>query len=171
METSSVVQAVKQALEGRFQEPVYLDRVPKEFARPSFAVELQKSEWTDLNQGLVRKTVTLLVTGFVEVDAYHDSSREKLNRRQEQVMTLFAGPGMQVEDRWPAVSANKGVGSPDFFEVQVTFSWSDAKPGVPDRESGSVPKMEYISVNDHVFSGGASAGTEKLRGDMYGDNQ
>lgn len=46
--------------------------------RPSFALELQKTEMADLNLFLVRKTTTVLITGFVDVDYYHDSSREEL---------------------------------------------------------------------------------------------
>ena len=139
--------------------PIYYDQLPKDFKRPSFALELQKDSFEDLNIALVRKTVTVLVTGFVETNAYYDSSREELNHRQERVLELFSAPSMQVEDRYPTVTANKGKGAPDFFEVEVTFSWSDTRPGyhdpdnMTDLESGAVPKMEQI-VCDISAGGG-----------------
>ena len=79
---------------------------------------------------LVQRTATVLVTGFVPVDPYYDSSREALNSRQDTVMDLFACGRLPVGDRYPTVTADKGKGSPDFFEVQVTISWIDSRPEV-----------------------------------------
>ena len=97
MDASDVMARVKAILEETFQEPVFVDRLPKDFKRPSFALELQKTEMADLNLFLVRKTTTVLITGFVDVDYYHDSSREELGLRQDRVMALFPGPSMEVE--------------------------------------------------------------------------
>lgn len=154
MNTEQLMDEVQAVIAAAFPgEPIFVDRLPKDFKRPSFALELQKEEFTDLNISLVRKMVTVLVTGFVEVNAYYDSSREELNRRQDRLMELFAGPSLRVSDRHPTVSANKGKGAPDFCEVQVTFSWSDTRPGYHDPDdrtdlvSAAVPKMEQYEAN------------------------
>ena len=154
MDSSDVMNFVKTILEEKFQDEVFTNELPKDFDRPSFALELQKDEFEDLNIGLVKKTAMVLITGFVEVNAYYDSSRETLNHRQNSVMEMFAGPSMAIGDRYPTVMSNKGTGSPDFFEVQVAFAWSDIRPGYHDPEdmndpvSAAVPKMEDFEFNN-----------------------
>ena len=64
MDASDVVAYAANRLKEAFQVPVYVDRLPQDFDRPSFALELQKPELTDLNLGLVRWTAALLITGF-----------------------------------------------------------------------------------------------------------
>ncbi|MBE5056227.1 hypothetical protein INF37_09480 [Pseudoflavonifractor sp. DSM 107456] len=157
---------VKEIISAAFPgEPIFVDRLPKDFQRPSFALELQKEAFADLNIALVQKTVTVLVTGFVAVNAYYDSSREELNRRQDRLMELFAGPSIRVDDRHPTVTANKGTGAPDFCEVQVTFSWSDTRPGYHDPDdmtdpvSASVPKIENYEGNINSSARNASGRT------------
>ena len=110
------------------------------------ALELQKAESVALNLSLVQRTATVLVTGFVPVDPYCDSSREALNSRQDTVMDLFACGRLPVGDRYPTVTADKGKGSPDFFEVQVTISWIDSRPEVwgPPAQA---PMMERYELN------------------------
>lgn len=162
MDASDVMARVKAILEETFQEPVFVDRLPKDFKRPSFALELQKTEMADLNLFLVRKTTTVLITGFVDVDYYHDSSREELGLRQDRVMALFPGPSMEVEGYHPTIAANKGTGAPDFFEVQLAVVWRDARPGFQDPED-SAPPMEDFEVNGYLIAGGDDAGKERMR--------
>ena len=152
MESSAVMSRVKAMLEETFREPVYVDRLPKDFHRPSFAVELQKTEYQDMNLALVRKTATILITCFVEVDAYYDSSREELNRRQDTVMGLFARGCLDVEDRHPAAMAARGQGNPDFSEVALTVTWSDDRPGYTDPEE-TAPLMERYEVIKEISAG------------------
>ena len=153
MEISTVMSRVKAMLEETFREPVYVDRIPKDFQRPSFAVELQKTEYQDMNLMLVRKTATILITCFVEVDAYYDSSREELNRRQDTVMGLFARGCLDVEDRHPAAMAGRGQGNPDFSEVTLTVTWSDDRPGYAAPEE-TAPLMEHAEVSGTIPAGG-----------------
>ena len=109
--TNTLMNAVEAALKRLYPgEPVYYDELPKDFRRPSFTLECQKAEQSDVNIGLVRRSVTLLVTCYVEADAYHDSSRKALNQRQDTVMGLFAQGFFQVEDRALTVQANRGLG-------------------------------------------------------------
>ena len=104
--TNTLMNAVEAALKRLYPgEPVYYDELPKDFRRPSFTLECQKAEQSDVNIGLVRRSVTLLVTCYVEADAYHDSSRKALNQRQDTVMGLFAQGFFQVEDRALTVQA------------------------------------------------------------------
>ena len=145
--TNTLMNAVEAELKRLYPgEPVYYDELPKDFRRPSFTLECQKAEQSDVNIGLVRRSVTLLVTCYVEADAYHDSSRKALNQRQDTVMGLFAQGFFQVEDRALTVQANRGLGSPDFAEVSAVFQWVDARPGYQDPEAADTPQMEHFAI-------------------------
>ena len=129
--TNTLMNAVEAALKRLYPgEPVYYDELPKDFRRPSFTLECQKAEQSDVNIGL----------------AYHDSSRKALNQRQDTVMGLFAQGFFQVEDRALTVQANRGLGNPDFAEVSAVFQWMDARPGYQDPEAADTPKMEHFAI-------------------------
>ena len=125
--TNTLMNAVEAALKRLYPgEPVYYDELPKDFRRPSFTLECQKAEQSDVNIGLVRRSVTLL--------------------RQDTVMGLFAQGFFQVEDRALTVQANRGLGNPDFAEVSAVFQWMDARPGYQDPEAADTPKMEHFAI-------------------------
>ena len=131
--TNTLMNAVEAALKRLYPgEPVYYDELPKDFRRPSFTLECQKAEQSDVNIGLVRRSVTLLVTCYVEA--------------QDTVMGLFAQGFFQVEDRALTVQANRGLGNPDFAEVSAVFQWMDARPGYQDPEAADTPKMEHFAI-------------------------
>lgn len=145
MNIQTLMDAVKERVERRWPgEPVYTNYLPNGFQRPSFALELQKDEWSELNFALIRRTVTLQLTGFVETDPYGDSAREELNRRMEAACALFAGGWIPVEDRSVWVRTVRGSGTPDVFEASLIFSWADARPAQP---AGEVPLMGEYELN------------------------
>ena len=150
MTSQALMDAVKGRVQGHWPgEEVYTNYLPKDFKRPSFALELQKEETADVNISLVRRTVALLLTGYVEADAYGDSDREALNQRMEAVCGLFARGYLPVEDRAIQVQTNRGTGAPDFIEVTLIFSWMDGRPAYtdPDVPPSDVPLMEHYELN------------------------
>lgn len=150
MTTQALMDAVKARVQEHWPgEEVYTNYLPKDFKRPSFALELQKEETADVNIALVRRTVTLLLTGYVETDDYGDSAREALNQRMEDACGLFAQGYFPVEDRAIQVQTNRGTGAPDFIEVTLIFSWMDGRPACadPDVPPSDVPLMEHYDLN------------------------
>lgn len=137
-------------------EEIYTDELPKDFKRPSFALECQKNETADVNPFLVQRTVTVLLTCFVEVNAYGDSSREALNRRMDTLCAHFGQGYLRVGDRALRVQTDRGVGAPDFAEVTLTFTWVDGRPAYqdPNAPGSGIPKMEHFAVNGTVIVGG-----------------
>lgn len=151
MDCNDIMRAMEARLKEKYPEDkVYWDRLPKEFSRPSFTLELQKNETADANLFLVRRTAVVLVTIWVEVNAFYDSSREELNDRQDQVLALFSKP-LKVGDRTLLPMVQKGEGTPELSEAAVTFQWMDDRPGfvdedtAPESESG-VPLMEDFAL-------------------------
>lgn len=148
MEINDILSAVEAEICKRYPgEPVYWDRLPKGFERPSFSLECTRSESVDVNIGLVRRQAAVLVTCFVEVDSYGDSSRAELNRRQDGVMAIFGAGHLAVGDRHITVSANKGEGAPDDAEVTAIFAWVDARPGDTGLEPDGAPVIEHYKLN------------------------
>lgn len=145
MTVQNLMEAVAARVKGCWPgEEVYTKYLPKDFKRPSFALELQKDEWTDVNIALVHRTVTLLLTGFVATDAYGDSDRDVLNQRMETACSLFACGVLPVDDRAIRVQTIRGTGAPDFFEVTLIFSWIDVRP---DAIAPDAPRMEHFELN------------------------
>lgn len=148
IETNTLMASVKAQISARYpQNPVYQDFIPKDFQRPCFTLECQKVERTDLNIGLVRWTVTLLVTCFTAVNEYGDSSRAELIDRQDGILALFSSGPLHVGNRSLTAQAKQGAGDPSAAEVKVVFSWVDARPEYRDPESGDTPRMEQIQLN------------------------
>lgn len=151
MDGNDIMQAMKARLKERYpKEEVYVDRLPKDFTRPSFTLELQKNDMVDANLFLVKRTAAILVTCYEKVNAFYDSSREGLNSRQDQVLALFSKP-LPVGDRTLLPTTKKGEGTPGYNEVTVTFEWLDSRPDfvdedtAPEQESG-VPQMEDFAL-------------------------
>ena len=150
MTIQMLMDAVKARIQKRWpMEKVYTNYLPKDFNRPSFALELQKEETADINIALVQRTATMLLTGYVETDAYGDSARERLNQRMEAACGLFAQGYLRVDDRAIRVRTVRGTGAPDFMEVTLIFTWMDARPVFtdPDDPSVDVPLMEHYELN------------------------
>lgn len=150
MTSQTLMDTVKASVQNRWPgEEVYTNYLPKGFKRPSFALEMQKDEWVDVNIVLVRRTMTLLLTGFVSIDAYGDSAREVLNGRMEAACGLFAQGWLPVDDRAVQVQTVRGTGAPDFFEVSLIFSWIDGRQEMGDSDVPPVqaPVMEHYQLN------------------------
>lgn len=151
-----LMEAVEKELNRIFPgEPVYWDALPKDFKRPCFALECLRTAGTDLNFALVQREADILVTCLSKADAYGDSSRKELTRRQSAVMDLFAQGFLRVKGRAVKVSGEKGEQTPELATVTGLFSWVDGRPGLvdpevpydpdnPDAPEGAkIPRMEH----------------------------
>ena len=121
-----IMEAVEKGLNRLYPgEPVYWDYLPKDFKRPCFALECPRTAGTDLNAALVRREADILVTCMVKTDAYGDSSRKELTRRQMTLLGLFLPGYIRVKDRAPRVldqgEMDNGM---DFAAVTVTLSYT-----------------------------------------------
>lgn len=124
-------------------EPVYWNLPPKDFPRPSFALECTKDESLDVAAGLVRRNVTVLVTCFVARNADGDSERVALNERMDAMLAMFGSGALAVGDRLIQASAAKGVGCADASEVSALVTWTDTRPGIRDPEADAALMRDY----------------------------
>lgn len=141
-------------------EPVYWDYLPKDFKRPCFTLECPRTAGTDMNAVLIQREADILVTCMGRTDAYGDSSRKELARRQSAVLDLFAQGFLQVKDRAVKLSGEKGEQTPELATVTGLFSWVDERPAYvdpevpydpdnPDAPAGAdIPRMEDFEINE-----------------------
>ena len=160
LSSADLMEAVEKELNRLYPgEPVYWDYLPKDFKRPCFALECPRTAGKDMNAVLVQREVDILVTCMAKTDAYGDSSRKELTRRQSTVMDLFAQGFLRVKDRAVKVSGEKGAQDPALATVTGLFSWVDGRPGYVDPEvpydptdpnapaGEKIPRMENFEIN------------------------
>lgn len=147
MVVNDILKAVEARLLETFpDEPVYWDSLPNGFQRPSTTLEFQRDTVTDVNFCLVRHEAEMLITCFSKVnDPYHDSSRADLNDRLSRVLGIFHTGNLPVCDRCLTVTAHAGIGTPEYSEVTVRFTWVDGRPGLS--ESGIPAENYHLNVN------------------------
>lgn len=154
MDYPTVCDAIERILKDSFHGcPVYFDQLPKDFQRPSFTMELQKDSMVDMNRCLVKKSITVLITCFVEVNAYHDSSRKALNQVQNDVMHLLGKGYLRVENTTVYTETLKGECAPDFAEVSITANWADIRPGYRDPDDKDDPDNPTLLMENFAING------------------
>lgn len=178
--SAELMEAVEAALNRLYPgEPVYWDSLPKDFKRPCFALECPRTAGTDLNAALVRREADILVTCMVKTDAYGDSSRKELARRQSTVADLFAQGFLRVKGRAVKVSGAKGEQIPELATVTGLFSWAEGRPGATDPEvpyepdnpaapeGAKIPRMERFSINQGSAAGGGGAPEIQIEEEIF----
>ena len=156
-----IMEAVEKSLNRLYPgEPVYWDYLPRDVERPCFTLECPRTAGEDMNAVLVHREADILVTCYAKVDAYSDSSRKELARRQGAVLDLFAQGFLRVKDRAVTVAGEKGEQIPALATVTGLFSWTDGRPALPDPEApydpnnlnapegAKIPRMEHFEINE-----------------------
>ncbi len=127
--------------------PVYWNRKPKGFVRPSFLLEGGPLTSAEMGGGQERNTAQVRLTCFTPVDAYGNSDSDDLLDTMEALRELFRGGYIQIEGRCPhvtEVSADYGL---DYAEVTAKLEFFE--PSADRRNSGTAtrPLMERFSVS------------------------
>lgn len=135
-------------------EPVYRDRTPSDFRRPSNLIVLEPYEGdANFGTGVVELRPVFTLTTFVEVDKYHHSHLAELHRRQMVLTGLFMPGYIRVADpadpkgkgRAPHVTELKLAGGYDYDTVTVTFSLTLSRADFMEAETA--PMMEHFNFN------------------------
>ena len=109
------------ALEGH----LYRNRVPVDFARPAAMTLLQSDTMACRSHDTVARSVTVRVTLFCPVDAYHNSDMDVLSAMSDATLEHFSAPGIAVGDRWLDIGTVDSNVQYDYAEVSIPFSWDD----------------------------------------------
>jgi hypothetical protein len=143
MTLQDILGGVKAALEAEWPDaPVYQNRRPKGFARPSFLVEGGPVTQDEMGGQMEQFTAKVTVTAFLPTDSYHNSDAAELSRRMSEVMALFAGGYVQIGARCPRVTALTGDYGFDYAEVIATLGWNEAW-----QEGEEYPLMRELTIH------------------------
>lgn len=142
-------------------EPVYRERTPSGFQRPSTLIILEPFEGdANFGTGVVELRPVFTLTTFVEVDEYHHSHLRALHRRQMVLTGLFMPGYIRVKDpadpkgkgRAPHVTELKLAGGYDYDTVTVTFSLTLSRADFIEIEQR--PTMETLHIREEVTTYG-----------------
>lgn len=142
-----ILDRLKELVQEKFPgEPVYMDKVPDSFDRPSNLIALGKcSGNAEMAPGIVELTPVITLTTFATVDAYHNSHMRELNNRQ-MILTGILLPGyIKVKDRAPKVKGLALESGYDFASVTVTFSVTLDRDDFMELEQA--PMAEHLSIH------------------------
>lgn len=129
---------VEAALPG---ETVHTNRVREGFTRPASLVQCGKLRITPLNACMSERQQEMILTSFVEVDAYHDSHFEDLVTRQEKLLAIFADSYIRIGSRCPHVEKLEASYGLDYTEVKATLCWDEV------REEPEKTAAAYYTIN------------------------
>ena len=152
---NDILDALEILVEEKFPgDPVYRDRTPSDFSRPSTLIVLEPFEGdANFGTGVVELRPVFTLTTFVEVDKYHHSHLAELHRRQMVLTGLFMPGYIREADpaapkgkgRAPKVTGLKLAGGYDYDTVTVTFSLTLSRADFMEAETA--PMMEHFNFN------------------------
>jgi len=147
--TNNILDAISAAIAAKYgPNMAYVNEVPKDFKRPSFAIDFDKSTAQDAMRHVVQVMAHYVITCFAVTDVRGLCDQLALNTMQYDVMKLFNKGTLAVADRHLTVRAFTGGSDPDRAWVDLQFLYFD------DR-SDDVDTTPMIGDVDFVF--GASA--------------
>ena len=159
---NDILDALEALVEEKFPgEPVYRERTPSGFQRPSTLIILEPFEGdANFGTGVVELRPVFTLTTLVEVDDYHHSHLRALHRRQMVLTGLFMPGYIRVKDpadpkgkgRAPKVTELKLAGGYDYDTVTVTFSLTLSRADFIEIEQR--PTMETLHIREEVTTYG-----------------
>ena len=128
---------------------IYRNVMPKNFARPSFYVELV--EFTMKPEAgtpcSVSRNGKFRIVAFETVDEYHNSQVSELDTKLDRLAGIFAPGYLPVCDRAPHAAIEKGqILSTDAAELVFSLSWledlADYAEAAPEAEP--IERVELV---------------------------
>lgn len=138
-----VLNAINLLLVKRYPDrTVYVQRCPKNFARPSFFLELIRQDAESANKGLLAETMYFLLTCFASKDEYYNSDALELIQLQNDVLNLFRSGYLGVGDREIKIEASGGGTEKGevYIDIQVDFAQEKSE------ETAELPYMQNVDV-------------------------
>lgn len=126
----AMLDAVNLLLVGLYPDrTVYRDALPKDFARPCFALLLGKRRIADGGcDETLEITQPITVQCIDQVDAHYEASTDRLHEVSDAVEMLFLCGYVRVEDRCLAVTDVHTVRELDAADVNITLRYLDDRP-------------------------------------------
>ncbi|MBR2366529.1 MAG: hypothetical protein IKM36_07740 [Oscillospiraceae bacterium] len=130
---------------------IYRNVMPKNFARPSFYVELV--EFTMKPEAGTPASVSrngkFRIVAFETVDEYHNSQVSDLDTKLDKLAGIFAQGWLAVCDRAPHAAIEKGqILSTDAAELTISLSWLEDLADYAEAAPEPAP-IEHVRIEQN----------------------
>ncbi|MEA5085100.1 MAG: hypothetical protein VB018_13280 [Lachnospiraceae bacterium] len=135
LRTMDILNAINRELVKKFPDrTVYIDRIPKNFERPSFLLEFVTTSLNGKNKNTVEVTEYYTITCYEETDRCYNSDTVKLIETQSDVLGIFRVGKLEVLDRCINIKASSSGRDEDIFYIDLQVEYFDER-GLEEDES------------------------------------
>ncbi|MBS6501883.1 MAG: hypothetical protein KH415_09660 [Clostridium sp.] len=102
---------------------VYINKVPKDFERPSFLIEYITSSQDQVNKNTLKEQLFYTITYFSTVDEYYNTDKLELHSVLVEVLKVFRVGYINIEDRAITIKASSGGSNENeiYIDLQLEY--------------------------------------------------
>lgn len=102
---------------------VYINKVPKDFERPSFLIEYVASTQDTINKDTVKEKIFYTITYFSKVDEYYNTDKLDLHQILVEILKIFRIGYIKIEGRAITINASSGGSNEDeiYIDLQLEY--------------------------------------------------
>lgn len=102
---------------------VYIDKVPKDFERPSFLIEYVTSNQDSISKDTLKEQIFYTITYFSQVDEYYNTDKMDLHSVLVEVLKIFRVGYIEVENRAITINASSGGSNENeiYIDLQLEY--------------------------------------------------
>lgn len=102
---------------------VYINKVPKDFERPSFLIEYVTSNQDSINKNTLKEQLFYTITYFSTVDEYYNTDKLDLHSVLVKVLKIFRVGYIKIENRAINIKASSGGSNENeiYIDLQLEY--------------------------------------------------
>lgn len=121
----------------------YIDKVPKDFERPSFLIEYVTSSQDAINKDILKEQLFYTITYFSNVDEYYNVDKMDLHSVLVETLKVFRVGYINIEDRAIKIKASSGGSNENEIYIDLQLEYFEDRL----EESEKYDKMGEIENN------------------------
>lgn len=126
---------------------VYINKIPQDFERPSFAIEFIRNSPEEVNKGIIKEIDYFTITYFAEVDDYYNTDKFNLQNVLVNIQKIFRKGYIKIEDRAIKVKTSNGGSNDDEIYLDLQFEYYESREEICEEEE---------KIKEIIFTGGIS---------------
>lgn len=126
------------------QMPVHIDRMQKNFERPSFFIKYLTESRTPANISMIHIDFYMTITIFGKKDQWYNTDTMELLELQSGVLSLFRSGKLKTSDgRYINIKASSGGSIEDEYYIDLQGEFYDSI----ETETEDYPLIEHVNNN------------------------
>ena len=126
---------------------VYINKIPQDFERPSFAIEFIRNSPEEVNKGIIKEIDYFTITYFAELDDYYNTDKFNLQNVLLNIQRIFRSGYIKIEDRAIKVKTSSGGSNDDEIYLDLQFEYYESREEICEEEE---------KIKEIIFTGGIS---------------